>query len=517
MFEFDELPETGQPKIKVIGVGGGGGNAVNTMIEAGIHGVEFVAVNTDCQVLNASLAGTKVPIGRNLTKGLGAGANPDIGEAAALEDQQRIAEIVAGTDMVFVTAGMGGGTGTGAAPVVAQIAREAGALTVGIVTRPFAFEGIQRKKRSMAGIEKFARSVDALIVIPNDRLLQVAGKKTSLKDAFTLVDAVCLNATRGISDLVMVPGLINVDFADVRTIMSGAGRALMGTGRASGENRCVEAARMAINSPLLEDVSINGATGILVNVSGGPDMTLNEVSEACNLIYEAVDRDCNIIFGSVVDSNAGDEVRITVIATGFQTKAAMTDPRAVQATGRPGQMALPISASAEAAPDSTLRRSPTAPLSTGGAVPAEFNSAESTDRSPYGIGVASVPHASGHDGSFGDASRRAATMQTAHASDPYDDLSIVSLPPIPTPQKAMPVATEWQTEASRPLIRPQQAGSHAVRWSQPEYPVAVDLHGGEELGIEDSEFDKPTFLRRRSQEQLAADGLPNSPVRYRGE
>src|SRR6185369_6156929 len=308
MLEFDdEAAGPGRPVIKVIGVGGGGGNALNSMIEAGVEGVDFIVANTDCQVLEASLAGIKVHLGKNLTKGLGAGANPEIGRAAALEDAQRVAEVLTGADMVFVTAGMGGGTGTGAAPVIAQIVR--------VVTKPFMFEGSQRKKKASGGIAELSKAVDALIVIPNDRLVSLAGMKMTLKDAFAMVDNVCLNAVRGISDLVIAPGLINVDFADVRTIMTGMGRALMGTGYGKGDKRAIEAAQQAISSPLLEDVSINGATGILLNITGGPDLTLAEMNEACTLIAEAADPEANIIFGSVIDAHAGDEVRITVIAT----------------------------------------------------------------------------------------------------------------------------------------------------------------------------------------------------------
>src|SRR3954453_1413402 len=321
MLEFAD-DEIAGPKIKVVGGGGGGGNAVNTMIEAGIQGVDFIAANTDSQVLDTKQAPIKIQIGKGLTKGLGAGANPGIGAAAAIEDAGRLAELLTGADMVFVTAGMGGGTGTGAAPVIAQVARDMGALTVGVVTKPFAFEGLQRKKKANAGIEALAKAVDALIVITNDRLVALAGMKMSLRESFAMVDNVCLNAVRGISDLVMVPGLINVDFADVRTIMTGMGRALMGSGRGTGDKRAIEAAEMAINSPLLEDVSINGATGILVNITGGADLTLAEVNEACSLVQEAADPDCNIIFGSVIDANMGDEVRITVIATGFQMREA---------------------------------------------------------------------------------------------------------------------------------------------------------------------------------------------------
>src|SRR3954464_9115410 len=336
------------PKIKVIGVGGGGGNSVNTMIEAGIQGVDFVAANTDCQVLETSQATIKIHLGKHLTKGLGAGANPEIGKAAALEDAARIAEVLSGADMVFVTAGMGGGTGTGAAPVIAQVARDLGALTVGVVTKPFAFEGSQRKKKAGSGISELGKAVDALIVIPNDRLVSLAGMKSTLKDAFAMVDNVCLNAVRGISDLVIAPGLINVDFADVRTIMTGMGRALMGTGYGTGDKRAIEAAQRAISSPLLEDVSINGATGILLNITGGPDLTLAEMNEACSLIADAADPDANIIFGSVIDANAGDQVRITVIATGFNAHAQEHPTQGAgrgHARGREGQMALPMQSS----------------------------------------------------------------------------------------------------------------------------------------------------------------------------
>src|SRR5579872_3055539 len=349
MLEFDDEAVTpGRPAIKVIGVGGGGGNAVNTMIEGGIEGVDFIVSNTDCQVLDASLAGIKVHLGKNLRKGLGAGANPEIGRASALEDVSRVAEALTGADMVFVTAGMGGGTGTGAAPVIAQVARDLGALTVGVVTKPFAFEGSQRRKKALSGINELAKAVDALIIIPNDRLVSIAGMKTTLKDAFAMVDNVCLNAVRGISDLVIAPGLINVDFADVRTIMTGMGRALMGTGRGHCYKRAIEAAQQAISSPLLEVVSINGATGILLNITGGPDLTLAEMNEACSLIAEAADPEANIIFGSVIDAHAGDEVRITVIATGFQSRDAEQPAPGAGHGARPGgvrrsvdQMALP--------------------------------------------------------------------------------------------------------------------------------------------------------------------------------
>ncbi|MCC6996108.1 MAG: cell division protein FtsZ [Deltaproteobacteria bacterium] len=323
MLEFDD--SVNRAKIKVIGVGGGGGNAINTMIASRLEGVDFMAANTDCQALEANLASGKVTLGGSLTKGLGAGANPMIGRNAALEDIARLAEVLAGADMVFVTAGMGGGTGTGAAPIIAQVARECGALTVGVVTKPFAFEGKRRRKQAEEGIAALQEAVDTLITIPNQRLLSIAGNGTTMLDAFRRADEVLLNAVQGISDLITVPGLINVDFADVKTIMSNMGRALMGSGRARGENRAVEAAQQAISSPLLEDVSVDGATGILINITGGPDMTLLEVNEAAMLIQEAAHEDANIIFGSVIDANIVDELRITVIATGFDRAAQMTE------------------------------------------------------------------------------------------------------------------------------------------------------------------------------------------------
>jgi|MudIll2142460700_1097286.scaffolds.fasta_scaffold19124_3 cell division protein FtsZ len=314
LIEFDDVSHA---KILVIGVGGGGGNAVNTMISGNLDGVEFVVANTDMQALEANMAPHKIQLGNALTKGLGAGANPDVGRRSAEESMQNIADLIAGADMVFVTAGMGGGTGTGAAPVIAQIARDCGALTVGVVTKPFGFEGKKRSKQAVEGIERLEAAVDTLIVIPNNRLLALVGNNTSMVEAFRKADSVLLNAVQGISDLMTVPGLINVDFADVRTIMSGMGRALMGTGIGTGKRRATEAAETAISSPLLEDVSIDGATGILINITGGPDLTLHEVNEASSLIQQAAHEDANIIFGSVIDPNLSEEVRITVIATGF--------------------------------------------------------------------------------------------------------------------------------------------------------------------------------------------------------
>jgi len=315
-------------RIKVIGIGGGGGNAVNTMIGAKLNGVEFLAANTDAQSLEASRAPVKIQLGGTITKGLGAGANPEIGRRAALEDQENIKEYLAGSDMVFLTAGMGGGTGTGGAPVIARAAREAGALTVGVVTKPFVFEGKKRMRQAEEGIEELKESVDTLIVIPNQRLLSIAAKTTTMLEAFQKADDVLLQAVRGISDLIITPGLINLDFADVRTVMAEMGLALMGAAAASGENRAIEAAQKAISSPLLEDISIQGARGVLINITGGTDLCLHEVNEAASMIQEEAHEDANIIFGAVIDENLSDEIRITVIATGFgitkeETKSAI--------------------------------------------------------------------------------------------------------------------------------------------------------------------------------------------------
>ncbi len=315
---FDEQER--KAVIKVIGVGGGGGNAINTMIQSEIENIEFIAANTDIQALRNNNAPERIQLGPRLTKGLGAGGNPEVGRHSALEDENRLNEVLTGADMVFVTAGMGGGTGTGAAPEVARIAKSLGCLTVGVVTRPFNFEGKRRRRQADVGIAAMKEVVDTLIVIPNQRLLSVVGNATGLDQAFRLADSVLLNAVRGISDLITIQGFINVDFADVKAIMSDTGMALMGTGRATGDNRALEAATQAIESPLLEDVSIQGAQGILINVTGSSDMTLAEVDAAACLIQEAADEDANIIFGAVFNPELDDEVQITVIATGFETQ-----------------------------------------------------------------------------------------------------------------------------------------------------------------------------------------------------
>ena len=306
--------------IKVIGVGGGGNNAVNRMVDSDLKGVQFLSANTESQVLELSKADVTIQIGEKVTKGLGAGANPQIGEEAAQESREEIIKALEGADMVFVTAGMGGGTGTGAAPIVAECAKEIGALTVGVVTKPFAFEGKRRRAQAEKGIEFLTQKVDTIIVIPNDKLLQVVDKKCSLSDAFGKADDVLRQGIKGISDLIQIPGLINLDFADVKTIMTEQGEALMGIGVATGENRAADAAKMAINSPLLE-TSIDGAKGILLNISGSANLSLFEINEAAEIISDAADPDANIIFGSVIDESLGGKVQITVVATGFNSSA----------------------------------------------------------------------------------------------------------------------------------------------------------------------------------------------------
>jgi cell division protein FtsZ len=321
MFELTDPEKAISARIKVIGVGGGGGNAVNTMIAYNLQGVEFITANTDTQALGASSSPIKIQLGAQVTKGLGAGANPEVGKMAAMEAKDLLRQHLEGADRVFITAGLGGGTGTGGAPIIAELAKEMGALTVAVVTRPFQFEGKRRNMQADEGIAELRGTVDTLIAVPNQRLLSLGGRNLSLLDAFKKADDILYHAVKGISDLIIVPGLINLDFADVKNIMSEMGLALMGTGSASGENRAIEAAQKAISSPLLEDNTIQGAHGVLLNITGGPDMTLHEIHEASTLIQKEAHEDANIIFGTVIDKNMGDEIRITVIATGFEDTA----------------------------------------------------------------------------------------------------------------------------------------------------------------------------------------------------
>lgn len=326
MFQLVEPTVTNSAKIKVIGIGGAGGNAINTMIASNLRGVDFIAANTDAQALGASTAPIKIQIGAEVTKGLGAGSDPDVGRRSAIETKETLKNTLAGADMVFITAGLGGGTGTGGAPIVAELSKEMQILTVAVVTKPFLFEGKRRITQADEGIAELRKIVDTLIIVPNQRLLSLGGKNISLLDAFKKADDILYHAVKGISDLITVPGLINLDFADVKTIMSDMGMALMGTGVSSGDNRAVEAAQRAISSPLLEDNTIQGAHGILLNITGGSDMTLYEINEASSLIQSEAHEDANIIFGTVVDENMGDEIRITVIATGFEAEKEKSKP-----------------------------------------------------------------------------------------------------------------------------------------------------------------------------------------------
>lgn len=348
----DDTPQY-QARIKVIGVGGSGGNAINTMIHFGLEGVEFISVNTDVQALNSNAAAEKVAIGSGITRGLGAGADPERGRKAALEDVTRLKELISGADMVFVTAGMGGGTGTGAAPVIAQLAREEGALTVGVVTKPFSFEGKQRMRRADQGIQALSEQVDTLITIPNEKLMAIADDELTFVEAFRKADEVLYQAVRGISDLITLDGIVNVDFADVRTVMSAMGRALMGTGMAKGEGRARLAAEQAIASPLLDDISVDGATGVLINVVGGPDMKMREIQEAAALIQEQAHDDANIIFGASIDENMGDAIKVTVIATGFGQAEAEVPMDLAQAARRPTPRASVVQESFAPAPRSS--------------------------------------------------------------------------------------------------------------------------------------------------------------------
>jgi cell division protein FtsZ len=324
LFELDEVPQAA--KIKVIGLGGGGGNAVSRMMAAQFTGVDFIVANTDMQALRASPAPVKIQLGAKLTQGLGAGSNPDVGRNAALEDPETITRLLEGADMVFITAGLGGGTGTGSAPVVASLAKDLGILTVAVVTKPFTFEGKRRQVQAEAGMDALRNVVDTLIAIPNQRLLSVVDRGTPLLEAFKVADTVLHQAVQGISDLILVPGLVNLDFADVRTIMSGMGMAMMGTGVGKGEHRALDAAQKAVASPLLDDTSIEGAKGILINFTGGSDLSIHEVEEGARIVQEAAHEEANIIFGAVIDPSLGDEVRMTVIATGFTEKKAQTEP-----------------------------------------------------------------------------------------------------------------------------------------------------------------------------------------------
>ena len=393
MFELiDDGNDSTTASIKVIGVGGAGGNAVNRMIESGLRGVEFIAANTDSQVLDQSLCPKRLQLGAGITKGLGSGANPGVGREAAEEDEALIAESLEGSDMVFVTGGMGGGTGTGAAPVVARIARSLGALTVAVVTRPFEFEGRRRMQIAEEGLRELREKVDTLIVIPNQRLLAIVEKHTPLREAFKVADQVLHHATKGISDLITVPGLVNLDFADVKTVMAERGNALMGAGHATGPNRAYEAAQSAVSSPLLDDISISGAEALLVNVTGSESMSLHEINEAVTVVVDAAGHDANVIFGAVIDEAMGDSMSITVIATGFGKgnakaktvegmRAAAAGPRIYEIEprermARPPIMVRPAASQEELEPEEAPQPVPTARPT--------FRMAPGTARRPFG-------------------------------------------------------------------------------------------------------------------------------------
>lgn len=429
-------------RIKVVGVGGGGGNAVNTMIASNLEGVEFVAANTDVQVLGENLAPTRIQLGANLTRGLGAGANPEIGRSAAAEDHGRIAESLEGADMVFVTCGLGGGTGTGASPVVAKIAKDMGALTVAVVTKPFGFEGRRRMRAAEEGLAALREQVDTLIVVPNDRLLMMSDANTSMLDAFRHADAVLVNAVQGISDLITVGGYINVDFADVKSVMSDMGMALMGTGSAEGDRRAVMAAETAISSPLLDDVTIDGATGVLLNITGGLNLGILEIQQASALIQEAAHPDANIIFGAVIDEQMEDEVKVTVIATGFDRAADglptsdqrdfdefQTPPRRRHFTGRPAHTTgstVQVGASrgtqrtdvvAGAVEDATV----TAPLPSVGGRHSSGSFEASSELTPYGHGRRARVSSS-FDAVLGPAPSASGSQLSDYLYEPQEDV-----------------------------------------------------------------------------------------------
>ena len=452
LIEFeDDVPN--HARLKVVGVGGGGGNAINTMIASGLDGVDFIAANTDLQALDSNLAPSKIQLGAALTKGLGAGANPTVGKEAAEEDAARIFEGLDGADMVFVTAGMGGGTGTGGAPIIARVAKEAGALTVGVVTKPFPFEGKKRMKQAAAGIEELQEAVDTLIIIPNERLLSVAGQATTMLDAFRRVDEVLLNAVQGISDLIVIHGFINVDFADVRTVMHDMGRALMGTGYAAGDRKALEAAQQAISSPLLESATIDGATGILINITGGPDLTLSEIHESASLIQEAAHEDANIIFGSVVDANMEDQVRITVIATGFDRR---------DATGE---------AVAAAAVEQSRPRPTQAPQD----MPRPVVAQAAPQREPVQQAHAGETH-------YVTAQPPGPPPSQAYGAQHQQQLSQLQQPPPQQQQQAYPYS-----EAKEPRDR-------VPRRAPAGQPVVPRIHPG--LGTPEEEMDIPAFIRK---------------------
>jgi cell division protein FtsZ len=470
MFEIDQLVAQGA-RIKVVGVGGSGCNAVNTMIRTGLEGVEFVTANTDKQALDASLAPVKLAIGQELTKGLGAGANPEVGRKAALEDYAKVTEILTGADMVFITAGMGGGTGTGAAPIFAKVAKEIGALTVGVVTKPFFFEGRKRMRHAELGMNALRESVDSLITIPNQRLLALSGSSLSMMEAFKKADEVLLNAVQGISDLINHTGLINSDFADVKTIMQNKGLALMGIGYGEGDHRAVEAATSAISSPLLEDISIEGATGIIINITGGSNLKIHEVNEATTLIMEAAHEDAEIIFGTVIDEAIKDRVKVTVIATGLggapiNTTIPSTRHSVYVTNPLAGQTAAPVTTASESSAATAVEANAS-------------ESASAVEPSAPKVELPKTPQLEARPGVVND-------TQTEMKVENRSEAEQVLMPPAPN-------------ATMRADTAPQ---------------VGIGVEGGElararaiaqRLGITnltDDEYDIPTYMRRPQQKDL---------------
>lgn len=506
MIEFEENAQNG-PVIKVIGVGGGGGNAINNMIEKGIADVEFMAANTDCQALEINQAMIKLQLGHGSTKGLGAGAKPEVGSGAAKESIDRIEELLAGADMVFVAAGMGGGTGTGAAPIIADVARRQGALTVGVVTKPFAFEGNRRRKQAERGIEALKEAVDTLIIVPNDRLLELANAQTSMLDAFKMADQVLFNAVKGISDIITQQGVINVDFADAVSVMRDQGMALMGIGRGTGDKRAMDAAHQAISSPLLEDVSVEGATGILVNVTGGPSLTLHEVNAAIALITDVAHEDANVIFGYVVDERMGDDVAITVIATGFDRASGERQELGGISTSRPSMM--PVAAQHRADPDvpTYIRRgwheqSSLPAVAAQGGAPSRAPSM-SRHAAPS-RGEASAPPASSVAQSRA-ASQAAPSRQAAP--------SVLSTMPAPTADATDVRASATMPTAASSMVAPEDTNGRTptprggtpmismlppVEEESPRRAAPRETGGFSDVLAED-EYDIPAFLRRNAE------------------
>jgi cell division protein FtsZ len=501
LIEFEEEAQT-QARIKVIGVGGGGGNAINTMIASGMAGVDFIAANTDLQALDSNLAPLKVQVGGKLTKGLGAGAQPNVGREAALEDTTKIQEVLKGADMVFVTAGMGGGTGTGGAPVIAQIARELGALTVVVVTKPFQFEGRKRMRQADQGIEELQAAVDTLITIPNQRLLSVAGQATTMLDAFRKVDEVLLNAVQGISDLIVIHGFINVDFADVRTVMSDMGRALMGTGYAAGDRKALEAAQQAISSPLLEDTSINGATGILINITGGPDLTLTEINEAATLIQEAAHEDANIIFGSVVDANMEDQVRITVIATGFDHGARAAELQRTVTASRPTAQPQQVTQPARQ-PQSAARS--TSPYL-----------AQHAAQAAHAAAAPVLPYVSAAPAAANAAANAAAPSTAPHAAvDPDNESYEPFIEPASAPGASAPEASQLHQQRLAQLPAPSGQTTFPYKEGEGDPSRRPTRRTGPSQSVprlhpnlavpEEHEMDVPAFIRRQQAPSSSSD------------